>query len=200
MNLPLRHPQFSRRTLVQAGSIGLLGLGMNHLAGAPLQRIVTLMQDIQKTSGTSAVTGRAVLPDFTPAQQQQLQNDLLDLVKGQPVLQLDRLSVRRPAGDVVLTGQVSIPGAATLSAEQLAQVAQTPAMLGSMLAMNLDVQGNEAAVTDLVGSFGATGADFARNIQAMEQAGYVTRSGAQLSTKLRVQDGAFTMNGKALGQ
>jgi hypothetical protein len=27
------HPQHSRRTLLQAGSIGLLGLGMNHLAG-----------------------------------------------------------------------------------------------------------------------------------------------------------------------
>jgi hypothetical protein len=29
----MRHPNFSRRTMLQAGSIGLLGLGMNHLAG-----------------------------------------------------------------------------------------------------------------------------------------------------------------------
>jgi hypothetical protein len=29
----LHHPQFSRRTMLQAGSIGLLGLGVNHLAG-----------------------------------------------------------------------------------------------------------------------------------------------------------------------
>jgi hypothetical protein len=28
---PCRHPQFSRRTAVQAGAVGLLGLGMNHL-------------------------------------------------------------------------------------------------------------------------------------------------------------------------
>jgi hypothetical protein len=28
-----RHPRFSRRTMLQAGSIGLFGLGMNHLAG-----------------------------------------------------------------------------------------------------------------------------------------------------------------------
>src|SRR5262249_39845282 len=27
------HPRFSRRTMLQAGSVGLLGLGMNHLAG-----------------------------------------------------------------------------------------------------------------------------------------------------------------------
>ena len=34
MNAPaFIHPQLSRRTMVQAGSIGLLGLGMNHLAG-----------------------------------------------------------------------------------------------------------------------------------------------------------------------
>src|SRR5262245_11120943 len=29
----MRHPSISRRTMIQAGSIGLLGLGMNHLAG-----------------------------------------------------------------------------------------------------------------------------------------------------------------------
>lgn len=33
MNRPLHHPQFSRRFALQAGSIGLLGLGANHLAG-----------------------------------------------------------------------------------------------------------------------------------------------------------------------
>ena len=27
------HPRFSRRTLLQAGGVGLLGLGMNHLNG-----------------------------------------------------------------------------------------------------------------------------------------------------------------------
>lgn len=32
MTIPI-HPQHSRRTLLQAGSIGLVGLGMNHLAG-----------------------------------------------------------------------------------------------------------------------------------------------------------------------
>jgi hypothetical protein len=30
---PLDHPSLSRRAMLQAGSIGLLGLGMNHLAG-----------------------------------------------------------------------------------------------------------------------------------------------------------------------
>lgn len=33
MQAPLVHPRLSRRTALQAGSIGLLGLGMNHVAG-----------------------------------------------------------------------------------------------------------------------------------------------------------------------
>jgi hypothetical protein len=33
MTMSLHHPRLSRRTMLQAGSIGLLGLGMNHLAG-----------------------------------------------------------------------------------------------------------------------------------------------------------------------
>src|SRR5262245_38679637 len=33
MGMSFDHPKFSRRTAVQAGSIGLLGLGMNHVAG-----------------------------------------------------------------------------------------------------------------------------------------------------------------------
>ena len=38
VNYPMQHPSFARRHMVQAGSIGLLGLGMNHLA--PLRALV----------------------------------------------------------------------------------------------------------------------------------------------------------------
>src|SRR5262249_9297163 len=31
--LPLQHPAFSRRTMLRAGAVGLLGLGMNHVVG-----------------------------------------------------------------------------------------------------------------------------------------------------------------------
>ncbi|WP_309571682.1 YdgA family protein [Deinococcus sp.] len=177
-----------------------LHMGMNHLAGAPLQRILTVIQNAQKAAGTPATSGRAAMPDFTAAQQQQLQADVLALLKGQPVIQLERLSVRRPAGDVVVSGQVSVPGAATLNADQLAHLAQAPMMIGSMVSANLDVRGAEAAVTELLGSFGQNGAGVAQNLHAMEQDGYVTRSGGNLSTKLRVHNGDFTMNGKSLGQ
>jgi uncharacterized protein (DUF1501 family) len=45
------HPRLSRRTALQAGSIGLLGLGMNHLAG--------LREAAAATSGTGAASGKA---------------------------------------------------------------------------------------------------------------------------------------------
>jgi len=45
-----RHPHLSRRTMIQAGSIGLLGLGMNHLAG---------LREAAAAPGTPAAGGKA---------------------------------------------------------------------------------------------------------------------------------------------
>lgn len=47
------HPEMSRRTMVQAGSVGLLGLGMNHLAGLRAADVVSA------TGQAGAVAGRA---------------------------------------------------------------------------------------------------------------------------------------------
>src|SRR5688572_14038687 len=46
----MRHPNFSRRTMLQAGSIGLLGLGMNHLAG---------LRQASAAEGTQRPAGKA---------------------------------------------------------------------------------------------------------------------------------------------
>jgi uncharacterized protein (DUF1501 family) len=46
----LSHPRFSRRTMLQAGSIGLLGLGMNHLTG---------LREASAAVGTTQPTGKA---------------------------------------------------------------------------------------------------------------------------------------------
>lgn len=43
-----RHPQFTRRTLIQAGAIGLLGLGSNHLA--PLRAAATTSKRVKAKS------------------------------------------------------------------------------------------------------------------------------------------------------
>jgi uncharacterized protein (DUF1501 family) len=47
---PFIHPHFSRRTLLQAGSISLLGLGMNHVAG---------LRAADSAAGTAKSSGRA---------------------------------------------------------------------------------------------------------------------------------------------
>src|SRR3990170_4884094 len=46
----MQHPNFSRRTLLQAGSIGLLGLGINHLAG---------LREASAAGGTTQPAGKA---------------------------------------------------------------------------------------------------------------------------------------------
>src|SRR6266478_2027473 len=46
----LTHPRFSRRTMLRAGSIGLLGLGMNHLAG---------LREARAGAGTERPSGKA---------------------------------------------------------------------------------------------------------------------------------------------
>lgn len=50
---PLTHPVISRRTAVQAGAIGLLGLGLNHLAD------LRAAERVDGTGGVSSATGRA---------------------------------------------------------------------------------------------------------------------------------------------
>jgi hypothetical protein len=45
-----RHPTFPRRAMLQAGSIGLLGLGMNHLAG---------LREASAASGIAQPAGKA---------------------------------------------------------------------------------------------------------------------------------------------
>src|SRR3954463_15010469 len=49
--LPYSHPAFSRRTMIQAGSVGLLGLGMNHLQA--------LRAETTAAAGTRAPLGKA---------------------------------------------------------------------------------------------------------------------------------------------
>ncbi|MDX1947181.1 MAG: DUF1501 domain-containing protein [Pirellulaceae bacterium] len=50
------HPRFSRRTMIQAGSVGILGLGMNHLAG--------LREAAAATGGNSGPRAKSVIYIF----------------------------------------------------------------------------------------------------------------------------------------
>ena len=51
MSRPFTHPTLSRRTMIQAGAVGLLGLGMNHLA--PLRQAAAAGQ--KRTKAKSVI-------------------------------------------------------------------------------------------------------------------------------------------------
>src|SRR5262245_54436087 len=48
---PYLHPQFARRTMIQAGAVGVLGLGMNHWRA--------LQAETTAAAGTAAPLGKA---------------------------------------------------------------------------------------------------------------------------------------------
>lgn len=175
-----------------------LHLGLRHLARAPLGRLAALVGELRRQT-RSASTGTGT-PDLTEAQTRQLQDDLLALLRGNPQLTLDRLSLSQPGGDIVLQGQASLPGAAGLTGEQLQMLAQMPQMLAGMLDVSLKARANENALRDLLTLFGGKAGNLNGTVQGLIDAGYVRRSGQELSAEFRLREGQPTLNGQALGQ
>ncbi|UQN06203.1 YdgA family protein [Deinococcus sp. QL22] len=173
-----------------------LHLAARHLAIAPLQRLGKLVNDLQAAQRGS--TGS--LPDLTAAQEQQIQTDLLALLKEDPRLIIDRLSVGTGSGPVVLTGQANLTGLGQLSGEELAALEQVPMLALSRVDAQAQVQASEAALSGLVEAFGEESpfSDPAA-IEQLIEAGFVTRSGNKLTANLRFKDGASTLNGQSLG-
>lgn len=125
LNGPAHYDALARYDLGELGLAGRqlrnvqLHLGLRHLARAPLNRLMTLAGDLQDGARRSGAQAQAGTPDLTEAQTRQLQDDLLALLRGSPQLTVDRLNVNQPGGDILLKGQASLPGAATLSGGQL---------------------------------------------------------------------------------
>jgi uncharacterized protein YdgA (DUF945 family) len=173
-----------------------LHLAARHLAVAPLQRLGKLYNDLQAAQrGKTAPT-----PDLTAAQEQQIQADLLALLKEDPRLVIDRLSVGTGSGPVVLTGQVNLMGLGQLSSEELAALEQMPMLALSRVDAQAKVQASESALKGLVDTFGSD-SPFSdpQAIQQLVDAGLVTRTGTTLTADLRFKDGASTLNGQSLG-
>lgn len=173
-----------------------LHLGFRNLARAPLERLVTLFSDLQ---AKKPADGTQAMPDLTAEQQKQLETDLTALLKGNPKLTLDRLSLTQPSGDVVIKGEVSAPQLASASAEQLQMLTAMPQMLMGMLNLHLEGQANQKALEELLALGGGKVAQQA-NIQGMVDAGYLTKQGNDVSMKLDIKDGQMLLNGQALGQ
>lgn len=174
-----------------------LHLSLGHLAREPLTRLATLLNEAPALKETPAAPDPAdPFATLDPAQQAQARADLLTLLKDTPVLRLERLNVTQPGGNVTLTGQFSLPGAARLTDPQLQALPDRPDTLLPLADLQLKLSGTQAALTGLLGNLGPL-AELA-DIDTLLGAGYLTRSGDQLGLDLRLEQGRATLNGQPL--
>lgn len=164
-----------------------LALKFDHLARDPLERLSKLFQEVSNQNGASGTT-----PDLTEAQQKQAQDDVLALLRGQPVLRLERLSLGEPGRDMVMVGEASLPGASQLSAADLQGLAG-PQVMG-LLQADLKLTTSEAALSELSSSFGGSVPD----VQTLVDSGTFQREGSQLVTTFSLKDGQMLVNGKPM--
>ncbi|SMB90918.1 YdgA family protein [Deinococcus hopiensis] len=170
-----------------------LHLGLRHLARAPLNRLLNTLGEPQAADGAA--------PQFSAAQTAQMKTDLMALLRGSPRLTLDRLSLRQSSGDVTLTGEVGLGGAAALSERELEMLGQMPQMLAGMLDVRLDARASEKALNGLLALFGqAGGQDLSGMVKQLAEAGYVERRGGQLTAHFSMRGGQPLLNGQALGE
>lgn len=173
-----------------------LHLSLGHLAREPLARLTTLLNEASQDQPDASGAASDPLAALSPAQQTQARADLLALLKDNPVLRLERLNITQATGNVTLTGQLSLPGAASLSDPELQGLADQPAAALSLADLQLKLSGTQAALNTLLGSAGP----FAQMVDTdtLIGAGYLTRSGDQLSLDLRFEQGRATLNGQPL--
>ena len=132
------------------------------------------------------------------------------LLEHQPEFTIDRISVSTPEGKVQLSGKVSIPGFARADM-QAGPLALLPKLEASMDVaidegfLNRD-WGSPAAPATVAAAPAPTPATPPSRIEAMkaqlhalEQQGFVSRHGSQLSSHLEFHRGALTVNGKPMG-
>ncbi|AWN24191.1 hypothetical protein DKM44_13915 [Deinococcus irradiatisoli] len=168
-----------------------LQLSLNHLSRAPLARMVKTLGSL----GEQARAG-ADVSGLSAAQEKALTADALAVLNGQPVFSLDRLSFKLPGGEMMLSGQLDLPGAASLTPETAQLLADTPEAALGMLRAKAHFEAPEAALRGLLESV-EPGA--ARSLGQMIEAGYLKRQGGQLTSDLAFGDGRATINGQPLG-
>lgn len=174
-----------------------LDLGLRHLDRAALQRLLAVSREAQGSAGA------ADTPSLTETQNKELEAAGLALLRGNPKLTLDRLSVTQPSGEIVFTGEASAQRLADRlgqgGAEDLRRMAAVPAALLGLLDIRLEGRAPRQALEDLAGLGGGAG-DLTGNIEALVGSGYVREEGGQLSAELNLTDGRLTLNGQALGE
>lgn len=169
-----------------------LHLSVNHLSREPLARIVKTLSELGKRSRAN--------PDQTPnlsaAQQKAVMDNAVALLKAQPVLSVDRLSLTQPSGEILLTGKAELPGASELSSENVQMLSASPLAALGLAKLQAQFKAPEAALRELLTNL-APGA--VQNLDGMIQAGMLRREGNTLVSDLAFESGAGTVNGQALG-
>ena len=169
-----------------------LHLSMNHLSQEPLARLVKALTELGKTGPDQSNP----LASLTPAQQQSLTDDALSLLRAQPVLAIDRLSLEQPSGEIVLSGKAELPGAASLTPESAQMLSAAPMAALGMLRMQAQLSAAEPALRELLGSLspGAAG-----SLDSLIQTGYLKRQGNTLTSEVTFDKAGTRINGQALG-
>ncbi len=168
-----------------------LHLSMSHLSREPLARIAKTLNDMDK----QAQANPNQPTEFTEAQQKALMGDAVAVLKAQPVLSLDRLSLTQPSGEILLTGKAELPGATELTSESAQMLAAFPLAALGLAKVQAQFKAPEAALTDLLKNLSP---DATRYLDTMIQAGMLKRDGNTLVSDLAFASGKATVNGQPL--
>lgn len=150
-------------------------------------------------TGTLDATVTKMMTDLKPV--------LRTLLAGNPQVAVNELSAQTPQGPLKLAigAQVvdgaSIPLDTLLSPETLKDGTGSPALMSLLgsLKLTADIEGNQTAISSLLGSSGDdTAMGIAQSIDPMVQEGMITRKGDVLSTHLVFDKNGMTVNGKPL--
>ena len=169
-----------------------LHLSVAHLAREPLARMAAALSEADRIARQNP--GQP--PELSQAQQQALLSDATDLLKAQPVLTIDRLSLTRPSGELLLTAKATVPEAAGITPDAARMIAAFPPAALGLVKLQARLQAPEVAVSEMLSHAPPA---MAANLVRLVQAGLVRREGETLISDLDFSGGKATVNGIALG-
>ena len=168
-----------------------LHLSATHLSRDALAHISATLAAAEGQA--NAQPGRP--PSFTEAQQKALAASAVRLLKAQPVLAIDRLSLTQPSGEILLSAKVELPGASDLSQESAQMLLAFPLAAAGMAQVQARLDAPQAALLELLQNFSTHGAEL---LDHLIQSGMLQREGGKLVGELRFKQGEASVNGRPL--
>jgi uncharacterized protein YdgA (DUF945 family) len=185
-------------------------LALNHLHGKTLAAMAKQYQEMTKTmvfnDPMAGLQVAGLLGEYGPM-----------LLQHSPELVIERIGFRMPEGEFGIKGSLKV---LEISQEEL-QALQSPMQLLSKVDAAFDLwlsqgllekdwsaltSGEDGSADEPVEGVGEAPSTHNQSVEmmrqqvaAMEQAGYVTRKGDRLESRIEFRNGALTANGKPLG-